>query len=111
MRESVTSRRPSSMPLYPLSFSEEFFSGEGDPYEVEPSNHPTSVLQAAISIPFTLRAEIAREVFGLNEEVALVYADDEGFAFDLVERVRETDLCDGYESPITVYIDEDQNYS
>ncbi len=97
--------------MYGLSFSEEFFSGddEVDLYNISPSERPTFVLQAIISLDRKVQIEIARDVMGASDPE--FYVDDESFPFDVLERVRETDLCDSLESPITVYIDEDQVYS
>ncbi|MCH7686339.1 MAG: hypothetical protein IH899_06620, partial [Planctomycetes bacterium] len=47
---------------YALSFSEDFFL-DGDPEEVRPSNWPTSVYQAILSMSQAKWNEIACEVF------------------------------------------------
>jgi hypothetical protein len=94
---------------YGLSFSEAFFVGEGDIYEIEPSDRPTNVFQAIISLPRSERVEIAREVLGsaYPERVC----DSEYFAFDVLEKIRENNTCDDLSSPVTVYIDRGGWYS
>jgi len=94
-----------------LSFTEEFFfgSGEHDYYSIPESDEPASVIQAIVSLPREIQIEIARDLFG--SESPEFYADSECFPFDVLEMVRETDLCDGCVSPITVYIDPEQRYS
>jgi hypothetical protein len=100
------------MPLYPLSFTEPFFSGEYETGEhIPPSDKPTSVLQAIVSLPLEVKKEIAIHVIGVDSRWADRHINAYYFYYDLLDRVRETDLCDGYESPVTVYIDPDQNYS
>lgn len=96
---------------FDLSFSEEFFSGNGevDVYSIAPSERPTSVLQAIISLPRETQIGIARDVF--NSPNPESYVDTEAFPFDVLDKVRETDYCDGLESPIEVYIDEDGDYT
>jgi hypothetical protein len=91
-----------------LSFSEEFFSGTGDPYEVVPSDRPTSCLQGIVSLPHETQIEIARHV--LRSPCPDIYVDTEAFAFDVLEQLRKTDLCDGYDVPVRVYIDEECYY-
>ncbi len=88
-----------------LSFSEDFFVG----YDLRPSETPTSIAQAVNSLSLELRTEIAREVFGAEDPEA--YAECETFTYDVIEKVKETDLCDDYDVPVTVYIDPDQFYS
>lgn len=97
--------------MYGLSFSEEFFSGDGsvDIYEMEPSEYPTNVYQAIISLPHEEQVGIARDI--LNSINPEFYVDSEGFAFDVLDKVRETDLCDDLSSPVTVYVDPEQRYS
>lgn len=98
------------MSLYSLSFTEDFFFGHTDYYEIESSEYPTNVLQAIISLPRETQIAIARDVLGaLTPEFCI--DNDDSFPLDVLEKIRETNLCDGYESPITVYIDEEQYYS
>jgi hypothetical protein len=94
--------------MFCLSFSEDFFVGTTDPYEVEPSDRPTSCLQAIISLPRETQLEIARDV--LKSPCPDIYVDTESFPFDVLEHLRKTDLCDGYDVPVRVYFDEDCYY-
>lgn len=96
---------------YELSFSEDFFSGDGecDVYSVPPSDRPTSVLQAIVSLPRELQVEIAREVMGANDPE--LYVESESFAFDVLERVRETNTCGDLSSPVDVWIDSEGWYT
>jgi hypothetical protein len=52
---------------------------------------------------------IARDVLKSPHPVLATLS--ESFEFDVLEKVRETDLCDDLRSPVTVYIDADQWYS
>lgn len=93
---------------YSLSFSEEFFSGDGeyDYYEMPASERPTNVLQAIISQPREWMLDVAVDVLGCERRNAEFYVDSESFAADVLDRVREYDTCDDLSSPITVYLDE-----
>jgi hypothetical protein len=92
-----------------LSFSDEFFFGTTDIYEIEPSDRPTSVLQAIISLDKKTRVQIARDI--LKEPHPVLYSQSEEFDFAILDKVRETDLCDGAESPVVVYVDPEQAFS
>ncbi len=98
------------MPLYSLSFAEAFFTGDGtcDIYDMPTSDRPTNVYQAIISLPLEDRIAIARDVLG--SESPEITAEGESFGFDVLDQVRDTNLCDGYDNPVTVYIDPDQYY-
>lgn len=95
--------------MYGLSFSETFFTGEVDIYEVEASDRPTSVYQALVSLDKKTRLGIARDILKSPHPVMACMAED--FEFEVLSIIRETDLCDDLSSPVTVYIDADQNYS
>lgn len=100
------------MSLYGVSsLGGTFFVGDGEPSmdEMEPSEFPTSVWQAIISLSREMQIEVAREVFGSKNPER--YVNSESFFADVLAKIEETDLCDGFESPITVYIDPDQWYS
>lgn len=97
--------------MYGLSFSEEFFNGTEDYFDIEPSDRPTSVLQALVSLDEQVCRDIARDVLGVAEDCIEFAIRSETFEHDVMEKIRETDLCDTLSSPITVYIDSDQNYS
>lgn len=95
---------------YSLSFSESFFCPEVPFEEIEPSDEPTTVLQAIMSLDRKTRIEIARDIFG-HMGLQGLYADSEEFIWDVMDKVRETDTCDDLSSPVTVYIDPDGWYS
>jgi hypothetical protein len=94
---------------YGLSFSEAFFTGDTDVYYMKPSESPTNVFQAILSLPKKERLGIARDVLKSPHPVMACMSDS--FEFNVLDKIRETDLCDDLRSPITVYIDPDQNYS
>lgn len=87
---------------FDLSFSGEFFYGEGysldGPYP-EVSTRPTSVLQALISLSAEEQAELREEL-----EVDDVVAFD-GLIAILFDKVRETNTCTNLDSPVEVWID------
>ncbi len=93
-----------------LSFTEEFFSGDGevDMYSIEPSERPTSVLQAIVSLDRETQEGIARDILGAEDPK--MYVNCESFPFDVLERVKEVNACDGLESPVRVYLDDEQCY-
>ena len=93
-----------------LSFSTDFFKREGDD-DLTPENikshigkGPTSVYQALLLKTEKQWDEIAREVFGLDSGE---YLDCDA----VIEKVAETDTCLDLSSPVTVYIDDEGNYS
>ena len=98
---------------YGLSFSEEFFVGNGeyDYYKMPASATPTSVLQAVVTLDRDELSKIGVDVFGYTQEVAEIWADSESCAMDIVDKVRQTDTCDSLQSPVNVYIDSDGFYS
>lgn len=95
---------------YSLSFSESFFCPEVPFEEIEPSDEPTTVLQAIISLDRETRIEIARECLAFTGHYS-AYVDTEEFIWDVMDKIRETDTCDDLSSPVTVYIDPDCWYS
>jgi len=94
---------------YSLSFSESFFADETFPYDTEPSNRPTTVYQAIISLPKAEQLAIAREV--MKSPHPVLYVMSESFASDVLDRIRETDTCADLSSPVEVYIDPEGWYS
>lgn len=96
-----------------LSFSEEFFSGDGtyDYYEMPPSDRPTNVLQAIRSLDDETRKGIAKDVLGIDEENLDFAINAETFDMDVLDKIRENDSCDDASSPVTVYIDRHGWYS
>lgn len=99
--------------MYGLSFSDAFFFGDGteDYYSMPPAEYPTNVLQAIISLDEETKKGIARDVLGVAEDCLDYAINAESFAADVIDKVKETDLCDDLSSPVTVYIDDKQNYS
>ena len=81
---------------YSLSFSEDFFI-DGDPEEVRPSDWPTSVYKAILSMSEAKCNAIACEVFHVtpNRLDPLVVLD----------RIRQTNTCSNLENPVQVWID------
>jgi len=94
---------------YSLTFAEEFFADETFPYDTQPSDRPTTVYQAIISLPKAEQLAIAREV--MKSPHPVLYVQSESFACDVLERVRETDTCADLTSPVEVYIDAEGWYS
>ena len=88
---------------YSLSFSESFFTDESFPCDTQPSNRPTTVYQAIIGLPKAEQLAIARDV--MKSPHPVLYVQSESFAADVLDRVRETDVCDDLSSPVEVYID------
>jgi hypothetical protein len=94
---------------YSLSFSDAFFTDESFPYETQPSERPTTVYQAIISLPKRDQLAIAREVLGSQH--AVLHVMGESFACDVLDKIRETDTCANLDSPVEVYIDREGWYS
>ena len=81
---------------YALSFSEDFFC-DGDPETVLPSNRPTSVYQAVLSMSTAHRKQIARDVLHVEPgRLDPLY---------VLEQIRHTNTCSTLESPVEVWID------
>jgi hypothetical protein len=88
---------------YALSFAPEFFWGTVPLDELKPSNRPTSVCQALLSLPDDQWASLARDEFGVEPN-----------ALDLemaINRVIETDPCRNLDTPVEVFIDQDGFHS
>lgn len=84
------------MPYAP-SFSEDFFI-DREPEEVQPSDWPTSVYQAILSMRQAKWNEIACEIFHVKPnhlDPTLV-----------LDRIRQTNTCSNLENPVQVWIDE-----
>ncbi len=81
---------------YSLSFSDSFYC-EGDPDCLMPSDRPTCVYQAILSIQDDQCNQIAREVFGIDPQHLDPMA--------VLDRVRQTNTCSDLESPVQVWID------
>lgn len=96
--------------MYGLSFSEEFFHGVGDSANV-PSDRPTSVRQAIVSLDNPTRRRIARKVLEVERGQAPIYVETDAFVVALIDKVKETDTCDNMTVPVTVYIDQRMEFS
>ena len=94
---------------YGLSFSEKFFFGTE--WYPPKSSRPTNVLQAIESLEPDIKLEIAKHVFGYEGRAAEFFAKSETFDSEVLEKVRETDTCSNLDSPVTVWIDEEGNYT
>ena len=86
---------------YALSFSEDFFCN-GNPEEVRPSDWPTSVYQAILSMSQAKWNEIAREVFHVESNRL--------DPLTVLHRIRQTNTCSNLESPVQVWIDREGFY-
>lgn len=86
-----------------LSFSEEFFWGEGLD-ELEPSERPTSLAQAILSMPIDEWMAYCQDVHGL-------YAPGRPSIGDAVKKAQEVDTCTSLESPVEVWLDADGYYT
>ena len=80
---------------YALSFSSDFLMGDGS--ELSLSAHPTSVLQAILSLSEVERNNLARDVFGVSPEHLS--------AETILDRVVATNTCENLDSPVSVWID------
>lgn len=96
---------------YDLSFSEEFFTGSEDYYEMTVSERPTNVLQAILSLSAETRRGIAKDVLGIEPDSVEFAIESDMFDIDVLDQLRKTNTCDSYSSPVTVYIDEEGFYS
>ena len=99
--------------MFGLSFSDAFFYGDGteDYYSMPPSDRPTNVHQALVSLNDEERKNIARDVLNVKDHTIDFYIHSESFESDVMEKIKETDACDTLSAPITVYIDSEHNYS
>ncbi len=87
---------------YSLSFADSFYYGE-DIDNIEPSERPTSVMQAIESLTLEEKIVIAREC--LKSEAPEIKATTEMFASNVLALIRETDTCSNLDSPVSVWID------
>lgn len=95
---------------FSLSFSESFFTGDCDIYDIKPSERPTSVLEAIASMDAYDHdnfVAMEKKLFGVD----IVDYTPETFYYDVLEMVRKTDTCRDIRCPVTVYIDNDGNYT
>lgn len=95
---------------YDLSFSEEFFFAEGEPYDradhaVNSEGQPVSVWSALALMPDEEWAEMVCDVFAWD-------GDPEHFPpEEVLEKLRNTDTCSNLNSPVEVWIDEEGDYT
>ncbi len=88
---------------YALSFAPEFYWGKVPVEKIKPSDRPTSVYQAILSLTDEQWASLARQLFGIepnNLDVEMV-----------MQRVAETNTCRNLDSPVEVWIDHDGFFS
>ena len=88
---------------YALSFAPEFFWGKGPVAKMKPSERPTSVYQAILSLTDEQWASLARDLFGIEPndlDVEMV-----------IQRVIETNTCRNLGAPVEIWIDQDGFYS
>lgn len=99
---------------YDLSFTQEFFTGTVSFDEMEPSERPTSVMQAIISLEPEAAKEIALKVLGYNggkpDKHLDNYIQTEEFAWEVLDKVKETNACRDISSPVDVFIDDNWDY-
>ena len=88
---------------FSLSFTEEFYTGEGYSYDEPPpeSETPTSVLQALVSMHPDDCAEYCRSVVKVEPDDSTAYRA-------AIKYIRETvDTCTDIRSPVEVWLDPD----
>ena len=88
---------------YALSFAPEFFWGKVPVEKMKPSDRPTSVYQAVLSLTDEQWASLARDLFGIEPndlDVEMV-----------IQRVTETNTCRNLDVPVEVWIDRDGFFS
>lgn len=89
--------------LYSLSFAPEFFWGTVPIEKLKPSQRPTSVYQAILSLPHDRWAELARDVFHCDPD----FLDVE----TVIQKIEETNVCANLDSPVRVHVDHDGWFS
>lgn len=83
-------------------FAPSFYFNEAEPYDggPEPSEQPTSVWHAVVSMPESDWAEMCAELFlGINPDHVTPEL--------VLERIQATNTCTDLRSPVEVWIDED----
>ena len=88
---------------YALSFAPEFFWGKGSAKKMKPSDRPTSVYQAILSLTDEQWASLARNQFGVEPNDLDVE--------QVIQRVIETDTCRNLDPPVEVWIDRDGRFT
>ena len=88
---------------YALSFAPEFFWGDDCIENMKPSDRPTSVRQALLSLPDDKWALLARDLFGVEPN---------DLELDTVmQRIIETNTCRNLDVPVEIWIDPEGYYS
>ena len=93
---------------YDLSFTEEFFTGTEEPIKTD---RPRFILEAIYNLPVETKMDIAINLFHYDESTAEIFIDTDDFETAVLEYARETNTCSNLNSPITVWIDSDFNWS
>lgn len=88
---------------YALSFASEFFWGKVPVEKMKPSDRPTSVYQAILSLTDEQWAALARGEFGIEPNDLDVET--------VLQRVINTDTCRNLDAPVEVYVDRDGFFS
>ncbi len=88
---------------YSLSFDDKFFTGTAGE-DMVPSDKPTSVRQAALSLDARTRLDILFDVFNMENETAEIVSDDD-FMQLVEDRIKQTNTCTDLSSPVSVWID------
>src|ERR1700682_4158569 len=89
--------------LYSLSFAPEFFWGTVPIEKLKPSNRPTSVYQAVLSLPHDRWTELARDVFHCDPDNLDVET--------VIQKIEMINTCENLDAPIRVYIATDGYFS
>lgn len=87
---------------YSLSFTDRFYYPQQMEH-LQCSNCPTSIYQALLSISKETWQQMAKDIF----HVAPEQLDLE----TVMDRVRQTDTCTDFRSPVDVWIDSERKYS
>lgn len=98
---------------FELSFSEEFFLGEGEPYDrpdlcANDDGRPTSVWSAIL----VWHHEYPEEWRAMASKLWDLYGDDAELLTGeaVLERIRETNTCTDLSSPVEVWIDSEGEF-
>jgi len=88
---------------YALCFAPEFFWGKVPVEKMKPSERPTSVYQAILSLTDNQWAALAREEFGVEPNDLDVET--------VMQRVIETNTCLNLDPPVEIWVDQDGFFS
>ena len=84
---------------YALCFAPEFFWGKVPVEKMKPSDRPTSVYQAILSLTDEQWVALAREEFGIEPNDLDVET--------VIQRVIETNTCRNLDPPVEIWVDQD----